>query len=42
MIFMGTVAENIKYGNQGFDLSDENVRKAAKLANASEVSINIL
>ncbi len=33
---MGTVYENIIYGNQGFDVSMENVIKAAKIANAHD------
>lgn len=31
---MGSVYDNIVYGNQGFDCSMENVIKAAKIANA--------
>jgi ABC-type multidrug transport system fused ATPase/permease subunit len=31
---MGSVYENIIYGNHGFDCSIENVQKAAKIANA--------
>jgi ABC-type bacteriocin/lantibiotic exporter with double-glycine peptidase domain len=34
VIFVGTVYENIIYGNQGFDITKENVMKAAKIAGA--------
>lgn len=30
---MGTIYENLIYGNQGFDISMESVIKAAKIAN---------
>ena len=30
---MGTIYENLIYGNQGFDISIESVIKAAKIAN---------
>lgn len=33
---MGSIYDNIIYGNQGFDCSAENVKKAAKIANAHE------
>ena len=33
---MGSIYENIIYGNHGFDISEESVIKAAKLANAHE------
>lgn len=33
---MGTVFENLAYGNQGFDISMENIIKSAKIANAHE------
>ena len=33
---MGTIYENIIYGNQGFDVTMENAMKFAKIANAHE------
>lgn len=38
---MGSVYENIIYGNQGFDCSEENVIRAAKIANAHEFISNL-
>jgi ABC-type multidrug transport system fused ATPase/permease subunit len=40
-ILMGSVYENIIYGNQGFDISQENVEKAAKIANAHDFIMNL-
>ncbi|KRX08206.1 P-loop containing nucleoside triphosphate hydrolase [Pseudocohnilembus persalinus] len=34
IIFQGTILENLEYGNQGFDLSFENIEKACQIANA--------
>jgi len=36
ILFMGTIYENIIYGNQGFDVTMENAMKCAKIANAHE------
>lgn len=36
ILFMGTIYENIIYGNQGFDISMENAIKCAKIANAHD------
>lgn len=36
ILFMGTIYENIIYGNQGFDVSLENAIKCAKIANAHD------
>lgn len=36
ILFMGSIYENIIYGNQGFDVSMENAVKCAKIANAHE------
>jgi len=36
ILFMGSILDNIKYGNDSFDTSMENVIRAAKLANAHE------
>lgn len=33
---MGTILDNIRYGNDDFDISEENCIRAAKLANAHE------
>jgi ATP-binding cassette, subfamily B, bacterial len=33
---MGSVHDNIIYGNQGFDCSQKNVEHAAKIANAHD------
>lgn len=34
MLFRGTLEENLKYGNQGFDCSEENMIRCLKLTNA--------
>ena len=34
VLFQGTIEENLKYGNEGFDLSKENLERACELANA--------
>lgn len=36
ILFMGSIYENIIYGNQGFDVSLENAIRCAKIANAHE------
>jgi len=36
ILFMGSILDNIKYGNDSFDTSMENVLRAAKLANAHD------
>ena len=36
ILFMGTIQENIKYGNECFDTSIENITKMAKIAAADE------
>ena len=36
ILFMGTIQENIKYGNECFDTSIENIMKMAKIAAADE------
>jgi len=41
ILFMGTVLDNIRYGNESFDTSFESVVRAAKLANAHEFIMNL-
>ena len=36
VLFQGTIEENLKYGNEGFDLSSENLDRVCELANANE------
>lgn len=36
ILFMGTILDNIRYGNDDFNTSIENVERAAKLANAHD------
>lgn len=36
VLFQGTIEENLKYGNEGFDLSSENLERVCELANAKE------
>lgn len=36
ILFMGTIFENPRYGNENFDISEENLINAAKLADADE------